>query len=195
MIQITPVVKNLLIINIFVFVSIAITRMQLPELVYYMPLHRLNNPYFQPFQFVTSMFTHYSLGHIFFNMLTLFFFGPLVENRIGPRKTFFAYLIGGLLSAIVFFIFFSFIQPTNFHLLGASGAVYTIIVLAALYYPNMKAGLLFLPFQFPLGYMAAAFITLDILFFRSGASTGTAHLAHLAGAALGFILYYWWEKR
>jgi rhomboid-like protein len=192
---ITPVIKNLLIINVIVFFFIAITSMQLPIIRVYMPLHNFQSPAFQPFQFVSSMFTHLDIGHIFFNMLILYFFGPMVENRIGSQKTFIAFLSGGLFSAIIFFVVFSFFLSEPFYLLGASGAVYTVIVLAALYFPDRKASLLFIPVQFPLGYMAAAFITLDILLLKSGANTGVAHLAHLGGAALGFILYYLWEKR
>lgn len=192
---ISPVIKKLLIINVMVFVFIMITSMQLPGIANYMILHDFKHPLFYPFQFVSSMFTHVSLSHIFFNLLMLFFFGPLVENRIGEKRTFIAYITGGLFSAIIFFVFFSFFQVKDFGLLGASGAIYTIIVLAALYYPNRKAGLLFIPVQFPLGYMAAGFITIDILLMKAGANTGVAHLAHIGGAAMGFILYYLWEKR
>ena len=192
---ISPVIKKLLIINIMVFFFIAITSMQMPGIANYMILHDFNHPWFYPFQFVSSMFTHLDLSHIFFNLLMLFFFGPLVENRIGSKKTFIAYLSGGLFSAIVYFLFFSFLKMQSFGLLGASGAIYTIVVLAALYYPNKKAGLLFIPVQFPLGYMAAGFITLDVLLMKAGANTGIAHLAHLGGAAMGFILYFIWEKR
>ncbi len=192
---ITPAVKNLLIINIFVFFSLGITSMQIPRIADFMILHNYQSPYFYPFQFVSTMFTHATLGHIFFNMLMLYFFGPLVENRIGSKKTFIAYLFGGLFAAIVYFVVFSFFKVQSFGLLGASGAVYTIVVLGALYFPNMKAGLLLIPVRFPLAYMAAGFITIDILAMMFGRGTGIAHLAHLGGAALGFILYYIWEKR
>lgn len=189
---ITPVVKNMIIINVVVFLLLSFSPANIQNM---MLLHDFPSGYFQPFQFVSTMFTHISPSHIFFNMLTLFFFGPLVENRLGTKKTFIAYMSGGLIASIAFFLFFSFVAPQQFSLLGASGAVFTIITLAALYYPNMKAGILFLPFQIPLKYLAMIFIAIDLFSFGSGANTGIAHLAHLGGAAVGFVLYYIWEKR
>lgn len=192
---ITPVVKNMIIINVVVFVLIQIALAQGVRADLIMPLHNFSDPLFQPFQFVSTMFTHFSIGHLFFNMLTLFFFGPLVENRIGTKKTFIAFMAGGVLAGIAFFLFNSFVNSTPFALLGASGAVFTILTLAACYYPNSKAGLLFIPIQIPLKYLALIFIAIDLFSFSSGARSGIAHLAHLGGAAVGFILYYIWEKR
>lgn len=192
---ITPVVKNMIIINVMVFLFIQITSIQMPAISDYMPLYNFGSDYFQPFQFVSNMFSHFSLGHLFFNMLTLFFFGPMVEMRIGFKRTFIGYMAGGVIASIIFLLYFSFIDVQPFQLLGASGAVYTIITLAALYYPNQKAGFLFIPVSFPLKYLAMFFIAIDLFAFSTGIQTGLAHLAHLGGVAVGFILHYLWEKR
>lgn len=191
----TPVIKNLIIVNVAVFVIIFIMQRANVPFYQYFPLYNLQSTGFQPFQFVSSMFTHFSIGHIFFNCLTLYFFGPMIEHTIGPKKTLIAYIAGGLFSAVIFFLVYSFIIPSNFALLGASGAVYTIIVLCAMYYPNAKAGLLFIPIQIPLKILVAIFITIDILFMSGRVATGIAHLAHLGGALMGFILYIIWNKR
>jgi membrane associated rhomboid family serine protease len=104
-------------------------------------------------------------------------------------------MAGGVLASLAFFLFNTFVVTSTFHLLGASGAVFTILTLAACYFPNSKAGLLFIPIQIPLKYLALIFIAIDLFSFSRGANSGIAHLAHLGGAAVGFILYFLWEKR
>lgn len=192
---ITPTVKNLLFINIGMFVLILIMQGSNSSFDYFMPLHNMLTVDFKPFQFVTNMFTHFEPSHIFFNMLMLYFIGPMVEQRIGSKKLFIAYIVGGLLSSIIHAVVYSFIFPKGFYLLGASGAINTIFVLAGLYFSGMKMRLLFLPFEVPIGYLVAFFITIDILFLSSSVQSSTAHLAHLGGVLAGFILYYIWEKR
>lgn len=192
---ITPVVKNLMIINVLVFVVLAI--MQSSNVPYgnYFPLSNYYSPFFKPFQVVTNMFTHFDLSHMFFNMLTLYFFGPLVEQRIGEKKTLIAYLFGGLLAGLIFFVVYSFLLPKGFHLLGASGSIFTIVILAACYFPEMKAGLLFIPVYIPLKYFAMIFVAIDLFMFSSGRNTGIAHLAHLGGVVAALILFSFWKKR
>ena len=192
---ITPTVKNLLVINIGVFLLIALMQGGGMPWADFMPLHNMRSDYFMPFQLVSNMFTHFDPSHIFFNMLMLYFIGPMVEQRIGSKKLFIAYIIGGLVSSVIHAVVYSFIIPEPFYLLGASGAINTIFVLAGLYFSGMKMSLLFIPVQIPIGYMVAFFITIDILFLSSGAQSGIAHLAHLGGVLAGFVLYYIWEKR
>ncbi|MDA9773354.1 rhomboid family intramembrane serine protease [Saprospiraceae bacterium] len=192
--SITPVVKNLLIINVLMFVVImSIEGAGLP-FAQYLPLHNYGTSAFKPFQLVTTMFTHYDPSHLFFNMIGLFFFGPMLENRIGSKNTLIAYIAGGLFSAVIYLIFYTFIEYNGFSLLGASGAIYTIVVMSAIHFTNQRVQLLIPPIPMKLGFMAAIFITIDIIGFKVGAATGIAYLAHLGGAAMGFMLYYYWEK-
>ena len=135
---ITPAVKNLMIINVVLFIFVFFLLRTGNNLPGYLPLHSLNSPYFQPFQFVSSMFTHFDIGHIFFNMLTLYFFGPMVEQRVGGKKVFIAYLVGGLFSSILFGLVFTFLLNTPYYLLGASGAVSAVMYAFILFYPMEK---------------------------------------------------------
>lgn len=192
MIRITPVILNLIIINVLVFVAIKVSPPIFGEL---MPLYNYNSGLFKPFQIVTNVFTHYSPSHLFFNMLGLFFFGPLVENTIGGKKTLVAFLTGGILSAVIYLVYYSFIvsSPRNFALLGASGGLYTILTIAAVYYPKQRVQLLFPPIPLKLGLLIAIYIGSDLYFFLSEAGDGVAHLAHLGGAFIGFVLAKFWK--
>lgn len=186
----TPVIKNLIIINVAIFVMIQIMasgNLSIPE---YLPLYRPGTPNFQPFQFVTTMFTHFDLMHLLFNMIGLFFFGTLVEQRIGAKKTYLAYILGGIFSAAVFMLYYKTTAP----LLGASGAVYTMLILCALYFKNMKVQLLFPPITLTMGVLALLYLGYDLFSFFRNAGGNIAHLAHLGGAAMGLILWFSWEK-
>ena len=192
--RLTPVTKNLIIVNVVVFVMIFIMQRSYINIPEYLPLYNPRTANFQPFQLVTSMFTHFQPFHILFNMIGLYFFGPLVEQRIGGQKTFIAYIAGGLFSAIVFLLFYTFIKSSNFALLGASGSVYTILILAALYFKNAKVRLLFPPVTMTLGLMALLYIGYDVISFLGRSNSGVAHLAHLGGAAMRGLLWMIWEK-
>lgn len=192
--RLTPVIKNLIIINVVVFVIINIMiSTGTPQYRYFL-LYNASDNMFQPFQFVTTMFSHMSIGHLFFNMLGLFFFGPVLEQRIGEKKMIIAYILGGLFSSVAFFVYNSYLAQNNFSLLGASGAVYTVLVLTAMYYPKMKVQLIFPPIPLTMGLMVALYIGYDVYSMLARQGTGIAHLAHLGGAAMGFILYLFWEK-
>ena len=83
MMPITPVVKHLLILNVIFFIGIKMLPGNIGQLAaFYSPATEL----FQPFQVITYMFTHFDIGHIFFNMLSLYFLGPMVEIALGPKR-------------------------------------------------------------------------------------------------------------
>lgn len=191
MIQLTPVIKKLIIINVIIFFAIKISP---PEFAMLLPMQSFNSQGFYPSQLVTSMFTHFDLTHIFFNMLGLLFLGPLIEMTVGPKKTLITYLLGGLISCVIYLIYYSFIvNQGGFFLLGASGSVFALLVLCATYHPNQTIQLIFPPIRLKLGVAVLIFVSLDyILLFKSG--TNVAHLAHLGGAALGGFLGYLWNK-
>lgn len=198
----TPVIKNLIIVNVIFFVLIYSLKLMGNGWEDFFPLYNLNTfggdaiTSFRPYQIVTTMFTHFGPSHLFFNMLGLYFFGPLVEKTIGAKKTLIAYLAGGAFSATVFMVFYTYvINNPGFALLGASGALYTILVIAAMYYPKMTVQMIFPPIKLKMGLLIAIFIGIDLYSFFTGARPGIAHLAHLGGAAMGFILYYIWNKR
>src|SRR5688572_15976873 len=98
MFNITPMVRNLLIINLVVFL---LTQYQVIDYRVF-ALHDFRSPKFEPFQFLTHMFLHAGWGHIFSNMLSLFIFGPLLEHHWGSGKFLTFYLITGFGASVLF---------------------------------------------------------------------------------------------
>ncbi|WP_257087039.1 rhomboid family intramembrane serine protease [Sphingobacterium sp. E70] len=90
--QLTPVIKNLLIVNIVFFLG-----SQFVPIAYnYLPVFYPDSPYFKIWQVITHMFMHADLGHIFFNMFSLVIFGPMIEQVLGPKRFLNFYLISGI---------------------------------------------------------------------------------------------------
>lgn len=190
--QITPVVKNLIIINVIMFFATAISPEEFKNMMVMYNYHDKGR--FYPFQIVTSMFTHLDLAHLFFNMLGLYFFGPLIESRIGSKKMLIGYLLGGIFSALVYLGFYSFYLNSGFKLLGASGALFTILVMSAVFYPKAPIQLIFPPVRMQLAVAIIIYIAIDVYMFFSGSRSGIAHLAHLGGAFMGLVLGMMWRK-
>ena len=100
MMRLTPVVKNLLIINVVVFLLQIMLKSV--DVTGFLALHRLASPDFRPYQFFTYMFVHGSFEHIIFNMLGLVFLGPLLEQFWGPKKFITFYLVTGIGAALIY---------------------------------------------------------------------------------------------
>lgn len=98
----TPVVKNLLIINVLVFAVVAIAELKGLHLGDYLYLHHYSMESFQPYQYVTTMFFHTSLFHLFANMLGLVSFGVVLERFIGAKRFLMLYLISGLAGGLLY---------------------------------------------------------------------------------------------
>ncbi len=194
---VSDIVKHMIIINVLVFVLVYFIPLgqMLPDLKLWFPL--MNE--FKPYQLVTHMFMHASIGHIAFNMLGLFFLGPHVERYMGARKFLLLYLLSGLgaLLAHLGVQYFDYSQGVRAFgpVLGASGAVYGVVIAFAVLFPNVRLQLLFPPIPVRAKYLAMAYIAYDLFSGLSGANTGVAHFAHLGGAIAGAILTYLWYKR
>lgn len=204
MIRITEVVKHLLIINVIVFIG---TQFLLPDsrtLSLYYPA----SEHFQPYQIVSHMFMHADFGHLIFNMLTLFFLGPMVESVMGSKRFLTYYFVAGfgamLIHLLLWYIQFSGLPAQEYQalmghpdvrVLGASGAIYGVLVAFAMLFPNTRLMLLFPPIPVKAKYLVIALIVFDLAFGLSGRQTGVAHFAHLGGALFGFLLLWYWKKR
>jgi membrane associated rhomboid family serine protease len=97
--NLTPVVKNLLIANIVLFLTSAYL---FPQLNQWFALYYIHSPYFQPFQFVTYMFMHADFWHLFGNMFGLLIFGPLLEQFLGPKKLLILWMVCGIGSGVMY---------------------------------------------------------------------------------------------
>ncbi|SMO68705.1 rhomboid family intramembrane serine protease [Fodinibius sediminis] len=138
---------------------------------------------FQPWRLVTYMFLHGGAFHLLFNMLWLWWMGRAVEERLGPR-TFTVIYMGAGIGGALLDILFAQIMGFNF-VIGASGAVYGIMVAFAMLFPTMPIMLILLP-PIQARYVVAGLIALDVLLL--GSQDGTARIVHLGGAGIGYLL-------
>ncbi|MGD8747257.1 MAG: rhomboid family intramembrane serine protease [Balneolaceae bacterium] len=138
---------------------------------------------FQPWRMVTYMFLHGGVFHILFNMLWLWWMGRAVEQTLGPRTFTVIYMGAGIGGALLDVLFAQFLGIN--YVIGASGAVFGIMVAFAMLYPTMPIMLFLLP-PIEARYVVAGLIALNLLLLNGG--DGVAHVVHLGGAAIGYML-------
>ncbi len=190
--NLTEVVKQLIIINVIIFIGTVI-----PPLSSYRDILAFHPPGygFKPFQIVTHMFMHSgsSPTHLFFNMFTLYFFGPMIERLWGPKKFLVYYILCGLGALGLHFLIGNLTGGVS-PVLGASGAISGVVLAFGMLYPNMKVMLLIPPIPMKAKYMVLIFLGIDLYLGLSSHNTGIAHFAHLGGALFGFLLILFWRK-
>jgi membrane associated rhomboid family serine protease len=204
------VIKHLIIINALMFFG---TNLLLGEgfngdpgrlvLAAYMP----GSEYFKPYQILTHMFMHGNLMHLLFNMMALFFFGPMIEMVWGERRFLIYYLSCGLGAYFIYIGVQAWeltnqgLNPTdsNIPMLGASGAIFGVLAAFAYLFPNNVISLIFPPISLKAKYFVPIMAVLELIYGVQGISTGVAHFAHLGGALTGFLIlsawYKWGKKR
>jgi membrane associated rhomboid family serine protease len=174
----TPVVKNLMIIMGIVFLlRMFITR----EIDFYFGLIPLLvwKKYFL-WQLFTYIFLHGGFSHIFFNLLALWMFGGELESYWGSKKFLFYFFLCGI-GAGIFTVLFS-----SYPVIGASGAIYGILLAYGWLFPNRPILIYFL-FPIPAKYMVIIFGLIELFSSSSGTGGGIAHLTHLGGLVFGFF--------
>lgn len=185
MLPMTPWVRRLLVANVVVFlVSGAVPLLQQLLLLY--PPFVL----YRPWTLVTYMFLHAGVGHLFFNMIGLFFFGPRLESRLGGKSFLWLYFLSGLGGAVFSFLF-AFTAPV----VGASGAVYGVLLGFAMFWPRERIYIWgVLPVE---AWLLATLLVFGSLYAGINPSAGsrTAHFAHLGGLAFAFVYLKWWDWR
>ena len=192
MIRLTPVVRNLIFINVIVFLISAILPIES-----WLALWNVQSPNFRPYQLFTYMFSHADFFHIFFNMLLLSFFGPILEE-FWDQKNFLLFYIATGIGAAVFNILMALFFGIGVFgvMIGASGAVYGVMTAFGVIFPNMELRLLLLPVSFKAKYMVMVLGSIAIYSgFRSAPGDNTAHLAHLGGIVMAIILIQFWMRR
>ncbi len=213
------VVKNLLILNGLFFLAQKTIGSQLPfSLEDIFALHTWQSQLFQPWQLITHMFMHGGFMHLFFNMLALWMLGSTLEILWGPKRFITFYIVCGLGAAFchMLVLYFeneqlikmfqslsSFDQEANQYAfnsrlnqatLGASGAVYGCLVAYAYLFPNTY---FYFSFLIPIKakYAIPIYIVIELTSaFQNSAGDNIAHVAHLGGALVGFLLVYFWNK-
>lgn len=213
-----PIVKNLLIINVLVYV--AQKMFDQSGLTYKIGLWPIESSHFRPYQIVTHMFAHAPdmIFHILFNMLILWMFGRVLENVWGGRRFLIFYLVCGLGAAVAhltvqYFQYKEIIETANAleragdvyqaeflrnlpaYAVGASGAIMGVMAAFAYLFPNTELFIMFIPIPIKAKWAVLGYVAIDLF---SGISNvrgdNIAHFAHLGGALTGFILVLIWNK-
>jgi rhomboid-like protein len=219
--NISPVVKNLLIINVICFLPYILFNKALVENIYTLgSAHYFGSPLFKPWQPITYMFLHGDEWHIIFNMFALFSFGSIIEyNMTSKRFVMFYFLcgLGGLagqwiVQAIEIYQYTGsvtipadFVPPSeevfqqlrnvySSSMVGASGAIFGVLIAFGVLYPNAELLIMFIPVPVKAKYIIPAYILLSLyLGISQFAGDNVAHFAHLGGGLLGFILIKMWR--
>jgi membrane associated rhomboid family serine protease len=184
-----PVTRNLLIANGIVFVLL----LGLGDALDALALWPLGSG-FMPWQLVTYAFLHASPAHILFNMLGVYSFGADLERVWGPRRFLVYYLtcaVAAGLTQLVFAAMTGSVYPT----VGASGAVFGLLLAFAMLFPHRTVMLLFPPIPMKAPVFAVVFGVLELVLGVTGTQEGVAHFAHLGGMLGGFLLLSAWRSR
>jgi len=257
-----PVVKNLLIINALMLLGTWVLQQTGIDLKHILGLYFFTSEHFMPFQFVTHIFMHADIMHLFFNMFALFMFGRVLESVWGPKRFLIYYMLTGLGAAalhtfvlwldynamqkalvafsntptpdlLLTFVkdhlgsptsdFYNFINhwsdnPDNSLLInqgldlgqiafnnavnnvnaltvGASGAVFGILLAFGMLFPNTELMLIFPPIPIKAKYFVIGYGVIELyLGFQNSVGDNVAHFAHLGGMLFGFILIKYWQK-
>ena len=207
-----PVTKNLIIINVIVFVASLLNQnFMIGTFALFYP----TSVYFHWWQVVTHMFMHGGFWHIFFNMYTLLIFGCVVERIIGSKKFLLFYFICGL-GAVALHLGVEYLQMQSYMqgaalgnataiqniamikntpTVGASGAIYGVLMGYAMLFPESRMTLLFPPVTLSAKWMVAIFAAIELFTGVTGISAGIAHFAHLGGMLIGWLMILSWRKR
>ena len=218
--SIPPVTKNLIIINLLLWLATIVFKKTLGiDLVEYMGLHYFQAERFNAAQMVTYMFMHdpYSFGHVFFNMFSVFIFGRTLEMVWGGKRFLVFYIItglgAGLIQEITWYLSLheaiahteaaigwehTQMMLNNIITIGASGAVFGILLAFGMLFPNAELFLMFIPIPIKAKYFVIGYGLIELFLgirSSSGAGDNIAHFAHLGGMLFGLILILYWRKK
>ena len=207
--RIPPVTRSLLIINVIMFVATLVNEdFMIRTFAMFYP----SSPLFRWWQPLTHMFMHGGWWHIFFNMYTLVMFGMVVERALGTKKFLILYFVTGL-GAVALHTgaewldmhrLLSSTDPAAAQdaldilrtpMVGASGAIYGVLVAFAMLYPEARMTLIFPTVTLDAKWMVIIFVGIELLTGITGLQMSIAHFAHLGGALFGFLLILYWRKR
>ena len=232
--NIPTVTKNLLAINVLMFLALLVAEKQGVDLNSVLGLHLFESEGFQPYQLVTYMFMHASVTHLFFNMFALYMFGRTLEYMWGAKRFLVYYLVAGIGAALVQEAIGmvryhealdgmspldvelvlsrgfdalregkNFVNPQLAHLnvvlnsttVGASGAIYAILLGFGMLFPEERMIVFPIPFPIKARYFVMGYVVIELYLGVSGSADGVAHFAHLGGMLFGFILILFWRNK
>lgn len=211
-IQTPTVTKNLIIINVIFFLATMLSKdFMISSFALFYPASK----FFHWWQPLTHMFMHGGFMHIFFNMYALWIFGSVVERMIGSRKFLIFYFVCGF-GAAALHVGVEYLQAQTFmariaegsqsamqaysHLksiptVGASGAIYGVLIGYAMLFPQSRLTLIFPPISLSARTWVMIFVGIELLTGVTGTADGVAHFAHLGGMLVGWLLFKYWRKK
>ncbi|MBX2845490.1 MAG: rhomboid family intramembrane serine protease [Saprospiraceae bacterium] len=158
----------------------------------------VESPAFRPWQIVTHMFMHGSFMHLLFNVFFgIYMFGGTLAKVWGNQRFLMYYFICGFGAFLLHqaFLHYNVSVGEAIHpFLGASGAVYGVLVAYAYLFPNTELFVMFIPIPIKAKFVVLGLLAIDIFFGFSGINSGIAHFAHLGGALTGFLLLMYWQR-
>jgi membrane associated rhomboid family serine protease len=218
--NIPTVTRNLLIVNFLAFVASWIFQSRGMDLEAIGGLHFFMSENFHLFQFITYQFLHANMTHIFFNMFALWMFGCVVERVWGARKFLFYYIFCGIGAGVIQELvqwatmsLFPDMQvevrlvgggttmiPYEQYLLyvanmvGASGAVYAVLLAFGMIFPNERIFIFPLPVPIKAKWLVMGYVALELFYAISNSGDEVAHIAHLGGMLFGFLMIRYWNR-
>lgn len=232
--NIPAITKNLLAINVLMFLAKLVAEKQGVDINGILGLHFFLSEEFMPHQLLTYMFMHGDFSHIFFNMFALYMFGRTLEYVWGGKRFLVFYLVAGIGAAIVqeavaavrYYSLVSEIdqagvaavfetgldalkQGKNFVLpalgelnivlnsttVGASGAIYAILLGFGMLFPNERLFVFPIPVPIKAKYFVIGYAAIELFLGTAGSPDGVAHFAHLGGMLFGLVLILYWRKK
>ncbi len=234
--NIPPVVKNIIIINVAMLVLTMLTN----DFMYkYFALYYPASPLFKPYQFLTHMFMHGGIGHLFFNMYAFWLFGSALEHVWGGKKFLIYYLVTGIGAAAFYSLVLwlqvmhaeasmdpatveqmkNFVHQPGFTdevarlhaqgqgyankwlsimttpMVGASGAVFGVLLAYGMLFPNTELQLIFPPVTLKAKWFVLIYGAIELVLALSAPGDSIAHFAHVGGMLFGYILVVYWKKK
>ena len=212
------VTKNLLIINVLVFLASYVLKGYGVDLNNMFGLHFILASDFRIYQLVTYMFLHGGFEHLFFNMFAVWMFGRILEHVWGPKRFLFYYFVcgvgAGLCQELMQYIDYvvelapyarvdmggGFIVSMGEYLnymntVGASGAVYGILLAFGMLFPNEQMFIFPLPVPIKAKYFVVGYAVIELVLGLTNQGGNIAHFAHLGGMLFGFLLIMYWRKK
>ena len=212
-----PVTKNLLIINVLCFLGYIVAQKYGIDLNDTLGLHFFLASDFNLAQLVTYMFMHANFQHIFFNMFAVWMFGRTLEMVLGSKRFLTYYMVcgigAGLVQELVQYIQYAMelshydgvntgvevIPMAEFLNLmttvGASGAVYGILLAFGMLFPESKMFVFPIPFPIKAKFFVIGYAVIELFAGFGSSGDGVAHFAHLGGMIFGFLLIMYWRKK
>jgi len=211
------VTKNLLIINVLCFFGNIVAHRYGVELNDMLGLHFFLASDFKLYQLVTYMFMHADFQHIFFNMFAVWMFGRTLEQVLGSKRFLTYYMVcgigAGLVQELVQYIHYATVLsqydsvntgisiiPMYEYLnlmttVGASGAVYGILLAFGMLFPNSQMFVFPIPFPIKAKFFVIGYALIELVSGLGASGDGIAHFAHLGGMIFGFFLILYWRKK